>query len=141
MFGWTGLKGANFLSHSSETDARPADERNGNKARGPVMLGTWPFAQTAIGAAWDGLTQPDGTALDAVEAAARRTEADPNERSVGLGGRPDRDARCAWVVWLQECLGFACGARDGVCSLDAAVLPKCGGAAVGPKSILGACID
>ena len=100
LTGWTGLKGANFLSDSSETDAPPADERSGKKARGPVMLGTWPFAQTAIGAAWDGLTQSDGTALDAVEAAARRTEADPNERSVGLGGRPDRDG----IVTLDACV-------------------------------------
>jgi N4-(beta-N-acetylglucosaminyl)-L-asparaginase len=100
LTGWTGLKGATLLSDSNEPDAPSSDERNGKKARGPVMLGTWPFAQTAIGAAWDGLTQPEGTALDAVEAAARRTEADPNERSVGLGGRPDRDG----IVTLDACV-------------------------------------
>lgn len=97
MFGWAGLKGAPSLGDLNETDSLPEDLHAGKKARGPVMLGTWPFAQTAIGAAWGGLMQPEGTALDAVEAAARRTEADPNERSVGLGGARTATVSLPWM--------------------------------------------
>jgi N4-(beta-N-acetylglucosaminyl)-L-asparaginase len=41
-----------------------------------------------------------GTALDAVEKGVRLVEADPAERSVGYGGRPDRDGR----VTLDACI-------------------------------------
>jgi N4-(beta-N-acetylglucosaminyl)-L-asparaginase len=42
----------------------------------------------------------NGRALDAVEAGVKVPEADPNERSVGFGGRPDRDGR----VTLDACI-------------------------------------
>lgn len=35
----------------------------------------------------------NGTALDAVEAGVRVTEADPSSQSVGFGGRPDQDGQ------------------------------------------------
>lgn len=49
--------------------------------------------------AWDVLKK-NGRALDAVEAGVKVCEADPNERSVGYGGRPDRDGR----VTLDACI-------------------------------------
>lgn len=105
LAGWAGLdRLAAAPTKTTETlentSPEPASGTRASKTKGPVMIGTWPFAQTAIGAAWEGLTAPEGKALDAVEAAARRTEADPNERSVGLGGRPDRDG----IVTLDACI-------------------------------------
>jgi N4-(beta-N-acetylglucosaminyl)-L-asparaginase len=41
-----------------------------------------------------------GRAVDAVEQGVRLTEADPSERSVGYGGRPDRDGK----VTLDACI-------------------------------------
>ena len=41
-----------------------------------------------------------GKALDAVEKGVRLVEDDPTERSVGYGGRPDRDGR----VTLDACI-------------------------------------
>ena len=105
LAGWAGLdrlaaSPAKTTETPENTSPEPASGARAPKTKGPVMIGTWPFAQTAIGAAWEGLTAPEGKALDAVEAAARRTEADPNERSVGLGGRPDRDG----IVTLDACI-------------------------------------
>ena len=42
----------------------------------------------------------NGTALDAVEAGVRVTEADPSSQSVRLGGRPDQDGH----VTLDACI-------------------------------------
>lgn len=68
-------------------------------AKKPVVLSTWDFGLKANEAAWKVL-QSGGRALDAVEAGVRVTEADPGERSVGYGGRPDRDGR----VTLDACI-------------------------------------
>lgn len=69
------------------------------KAIGPLVLSTWRFGIQANEAAWQVLGA-GGTALDAVEKGVRLVEADPTERSVGYGGRPDRDGR----VTLDACL-------------------------------------
>jgi N4-(beta-N-acetylglucosaminyl)-L-asparaginase len=65
----------------------------------PVVLSTWRFGVEANAAAWKVLTS-DGRALDAVETGVRVTESNPKERSVGLGGRPDRDGN----VTLDACI-------------------------------------
>jgi N4-(beta-N-acetylglucosaminyl)-L-asparaginase len=65
----------------------------------PIVLSTWPFGVTANAAAWEVLSK-NGRALDAVETGVKVIEADPKERSVGLGGRPDRDGR----VTLDACI-------------------------------------
>jgi N4-(beta-N-acetylglucosaminyl)-L-asparaginase len=72
---------------------------NVSAAGNPVVLSTWNFGIQANEAAWEILNK-GGRALDAVEAGARIPEADPNERSVGLGGRPDRDGS----VTLDACI-------------------------------------
>lgn len=66
---------------------------------GPVVLSTWNFGLQANAEAWK-ILSTGGTALDAVERGVRLVEADPNERSVGYGGRPDRDGR----VTLDACI-------------------------------------
>lgn len=65
----------------------------------PIVLSTWNFGLKANEAAWEVLKN-NGRALDAVEAGVKIPEGDPTERSVGYGGRPDRDGR----VTLDACI-------------------------------------
>lgn len=65
----------------------------------PVVLSTWRFGIQANEAAWNVLNT-GGRALDAVEAGVKVPEADPTERSVGYGGRPDRDGK----ITLDACI-------------------------------------
>lgn len=69
------------------------------KINQPVVLSTWRFGIEANAAAWE-ILKNKGRALDAVEAGVRVPEGDPKERSVGYGGRPDRDGR----VTLDACI-------------------------------------
>jgi isoaspartyl peptidase/L-asparaginase-like protein (Ntn-hydrolase superfamily) len=80
----------------SEEDKLPAVVQIGRK---PIVLSTWNFGIKANEAAWDVLKK-NGRALDAVEAGVKVPEGDPKERSVGYGGRPDRDGR----VTLDACI-------------------------------------
>ncbi len=70
-----------------------------NPARRPVVISTWDFGLKANQEAWKVLST-GGKALDAVELGVRLVEDDPNERSVGYGGRPDRDG----FVTLDACI-------------------------------------
>ncbi|MCC6372818.1 MAG: N(4)-(beta-N-acetylglucosaminyl)-L-asparaginase [Bacteroidia bacterium] len=74
-----------------ETLAKPAIK--------PIVISTWRFGVEANEAAWQ-ILRKNGKALDAVEAGVKVPEGDPKERSVGLGGRPDRDGR----VTLDACI-------------------------------------
>ena len=65
----------------------------------PIVLSTWNFGLKANEATWEILSK-NGRALDAVEAGVKIPEGDPTERSVGYGGRPDRDGR----VTLDACI-------------------------------------
>lgn len=67
--------------------------------RMPIVISTWNHGIQANEAAWDVLAN-GGTALDAVETGVRVTEADPNSRTVGIGGRPDATGR----VTLDACI-------------------------------------
>lgn len=75
--------------------ARPALR----KTTKPIVLSTWDFGLKANEEAWK-ILSTGGRALDAVEQGVRYTEADPTERSVGYGGRPDRDGK----VTLDACI-------------------------------------
>lgn len=75
-------------------------------ARRPLAIATWDNRR-ALEEAWKVLVG-GGYALDAVEQGVHVPEADPNDRSVGLGGHPDRDGR----VTLDSCVmdeRFRCG--------------------------------
>ena len=65
----------------------------------PIVLSTWNFGIKANEAAWEVLSK-NGRALDAEEAGVKIPEGDPTERSVGYGGRPDRDGK----VTLDACI-------------------------------------
>lgn len=65
----------------------------------PVIVSTWAHGLPANTAAWK-ILSAGGRALDAVEAGVRVSEGDPEERSVGLGGLPDRDGK----VTLDACI-------------------------------------
>ncbi len=69
------------------------------KTDAPIVLSTWIHGLEANRAAWEILSK-GGKALDAVEAGVRVTEADLTNRSVGIGGRPDRDGH----VTLDACI-------------------------------------
>ncbi len=65
----------------------------------PIVISTWNHGYDANKAAWKVLNN-EGNALDAVEAGVKVTEADATNRSVGLGGLPDRDGK----VTLDACI-------------------------------------
>lgn len=80
----------------------------------PLVLSTWKHGVPANAKAWEILNN-GGTALDAVEQGVRVSESDFSNRSVGLGGLPDRDgfvtldacimdhrSRCGSVAYLQH---------------------------------------
>ncbi len=80
----------------------------------PIIISTWNHGMAANRMAWKVLLK-GGTSLDAVEKGVMLTESDPNNRSVGLGGLPDRDgnvtldacimnqkSQCGSVGYLQE---------------------------------------
>ncbi|MEC5166318.1 N4-(beta-N-acetylglucosaminyl)-L-asparaginase [Flavobacterium sp. PL11] len=69
------------------------------KINKPIVLSTWNFGLQANEAAWE-ILKNKGRALDAVEAGVKIPEGDPKERSVGYGGRPDRDGH----VTLDACI-------------------------------------
>ena len=83
-------------SFKSKEEESPIFHQNGTK---PIVLSTWNFGVQANGAAWE-ILKNNGRALDAVEAGVKIPEGDPNERSVGYGGRPDRDGH----VTLDACI-------------------------------------
>jgi isoaspartyl peptidase/L-asparaginase-like protein (Ntn-hydrolase superfamily) len=82
------IKGADLLAISFE-----------GTTTGPIVLSTWVHGLDANRAAWEVLSN-GGSAVDAVEKGVRVTEADLTNRSVGIGGRPDRDGH----VTLDACI-------------------------------------
>ena len=84
------------------------------KTEGPIVISTWEHGMAANKNAWKVLSS-GGKSLDAVEKGVRTTEDDLTNRSVGIGGRPDRDghvtldacimdekSRCGAVAYLEN---------------------------------------
>jgi N4-(beta-N-acetylglucosaminyl)-L-asparaginase len=82
------INGAQILGSSFEA-----------KSEGPIVLSTWIHGLEANRAAWKVL-EKGGKAIDAVEQGVKVTESDLTNRSVGIGGRPDRDGH----VTLDACI-------------------------------------
>jgi len=88
------LGGSKLLSAKKENSGRlPGDVKK------PIVLSTWSHGIPANDAAWKVLSAK-GRALDAVEQGVMVPEADKTNRSVGLGGLPDRDGH----VTLDACI-------------------------------------
>lgn len=80
-------------------DARPT-------AKGPLILSTWDHGRAANTKAWEVLAN-GGSVLDAVEQGVAVVESDLNNRSVGLGGLPDRDGKVTLDACIQDHEGRA----------------------------------
>lgn len=78
----------------------------------PLVIATWRNTK-AVEAAWNSLNET-GNALDAVEQGARVPEADPNDRSVGYGGYPDRSGKMS----LDACIMDGQGNCGSVAAVD-----------------------
>jgi N4-(beta-N-acetylglucosaminyl)-L-asparaginase len=65
----------------------------------PIVISTWIHGMEANKSAWEVLSNA-GKSLDAVEKGVMTTESDLTNRSVGAGGRPDRDGH----VTLDACI-------------------------------------
>jgi len=79
----------------NETETPISPEYKG----GAKMISTWSHGQPANLEGWKVLAEV-GNSLDAVEAGARQTESDVTNRSVGIGGMPDREGH----VTLDACI-------------------------------------
>ncbi len=92
------------------TDNREA-KQNISAVIKPVVISTWDHGLPANAEAWKILGN-NGSALDAVEAGVRITEADPKVDSVGYGGLPDRDGRVTLDAAIMDhnsrCGAVAC---------------------------------
>lgn len=95
----TAIASSALLLNPLDIFAKDINSKNENFVGKPIVLSTWNFGLKANKEAWTILGK-GGRALDAVEKGVRLVENDPNERSVGYGGRPDRDGR----VTLDACI-------------------------------------
>lgn len=98
-----------LLSCSEAVNAgskQTSGSKNPHSQKGlPVVLATWDnrsATQAAMQRLHDG-----GSALDAVESGARIPEADPKDKSVGYGGRPDRDGNVTLDACIMDSMGNA----------------------------------
>ena len=91
MFGTAGIL--------SVTGQSPASQSDSSKA-GPVVIATWPFGLDACRESFRVLGLAGKSALDAVEAGIRITEADVTNRWVGIGGYPNAEG----VLQLDACV-------------------------------------
>lgn len=98
FFKW-GLAGAAIGLVRPSKAAELVTNITSEKPGGPIIISTWKHGMDANKAGWEKLIN-GGNALDAVESAARQTESDIKNRSVGIGGMPDRDGH----VTLDACI-------------------------------------
>ncbi|KQC30031.1 isoaspartyl peptidase/L-asparaginase family protein [Flagellimonas eckloniae] len=107
-----GLLSAPILA-SNKTENKGENTPLLTETRKPIAICTWNFAN-ATAKAWEVLSNK-GNALDAVEQGVMVEEANENNKTVGIGGRPDRDGNvtldacimdkdgnCGSVVYLQN---------------------------------------
>ncbi len=82
-----------------------------NTSNRPIVISTWDHGIPANLEAWKILNN-GGKAIDAVEAGVKVPEGDPNVRSVGFGGFPDKDGRVTLDACImdenQQCGSVAC---------------------------------
>jgi N4-(beta-N-acetylglucosaminyl)-L-asparaginase len=106
---WSALTAA-LLSTEKSFSKKLSGSSGGSK---PVVLSTWNAGIEANTDAWKVLSA-SGKALDAVEKGVMNTEGNFSNRSVGLGGLPDRDGH----VTLDACIMDEKGNCGSVCFLE-----------------------
>ena len=97
-----GLAGSAALAAgcaNTTTEAAPGSESP--HAKGPLVLSTWKHGMAANAKAWEVLGS-GGDVLDAVEKGVAVVESDLSNRSVGLGGMPDRDGHVTLDACIQD---------------------------------------
>lgn len=116
--GSAGLLGAATLAGCRDGEASGSGTLADISAQsGPVALCTWDFGN-ATEVAWSVLDQ-GGSALDAAEAGVRVEEANADNQTVGLGGRPDREG----FVTLDACIMDQAGNCGSVMGLEGYLHP------------------
>lgn len=97
--------GGTILQQASGAPLLPRSEL---KARGAVVVSTWPFGKPANEKALQVLLS-GASGLDAIEQGIHVTESDAGNPSVGLGGIPNADG----IVQLDACIMAGPGHRAG----------------------------
>lgn len=101
-------KAALFSAATSVAGAVKGMTKEGNT---PIVVSTWNHGMPANAAAWEVLKN-SGKSIDAVESGVKIPEGDPDIRSVGYGGYPDRDGRVTLDACImdehQQCGSVAC---------------------------------
>jgi len=99
------------LGSSCNANESPSSIEDGKFT--PKVIATWEPNIKATEVAWK-IIEAGGKAIDAVEQGVRVPEADPEDMSVGYGGRPDRDGN----VTLDACIMDETGNCGSVCFLQ-----------------------
>ena len=107
------LLGSFALAVNSSCETSTSTSSDENFTIRPMAIATWKPNTKAVAAAWK-VIEAGGKAIDAVEAGVKVPEADPNDRSVGYGGRPDREG----IVTLDACIMNEKGDCGSVCFLQ-----------------------
>ena len=94
---YAGIITTGVLTSCKEDGAKPMDKEEANLVR-PITICTWNF-HNATAKAWEVL-ENGGSSLDAIEQGVMVEEADVENQTVGVGGRPDRDGN----VTLDACI-------------------------------------
>lgn len=113
--GILGAVGSTLTAFKSPVSMRSHKNVSKNSKNQPKVLSTWSHGVAANAGAWSVL-KDGGKALDAVMRGVMVTESDMTNRSVGIGGRPDRDGhvtldaclmdernRCGAVAFVERC--------------------------------------
>lgn len=106
------------LDAEAQNTENKKETSSAKKAKKPVVISTWNHGLPANAETWKQL-KAGKKALDAIEAGMKIPEADPNVRSVGYGGYPDREGK----VTLDACImdhNSNCGS---VCFLEGIMHP------------------
>ena len=93
-----GLISPSLITSCKKTADQKAVEFDEIKNVRPIVICTWDF-YNASARAWE-ILKDGGSSLDAVEQGVMVEEADVQNQTVGVGGRPDRDGR----VTLDACI-------------------------------------
>jgi len=109
----TGLASIGLLAAANQSCQNEIKKTASKSTIKPLAISTWKNGMQANEAGWKVLNE-GGRAIDAVEEGVKVVEADPNDMSVGYGGRPDRDG----IVTLDACIMDETGNAGAVCALE-----------------------